>query len=80
MQANLGADLLKLDPSEWLCENVTQLLTCSNKLHFDLPILCIIPDDMKLDINVLTPVMMHWIFHQRDGRLVVHPQQQPADS
>ena len=80
VQANLGAELPKLFLPEWLCENVTQLLICSNELHLNLARLCIVPDDMKFDINVLTPVMMHWIFHQRDCRLVVYPQQWLADS
>jgi len=30
------------------------------------------PDEVELYIDVLAPVMMNKIFHQSDGRLVVH--------
>jgi hypothetical protein len=74
VQTNLGAELLKLDFAEWLCKHITQPLISSDKLYLNLPILCILSDQMEPYIDIFAPIMMHRILDYRNCGLVVHPQ------
>ena len=70
--ADLSSKLLKPNAPERFSENVTQLQFSTNELDVDQLPVAALPDEMELNINMLTPVMMHRISHQGDGGLVVH--------
>jgi len=64
MKADLGVELLKLDFAEGFRENIPWLLISSDEFHVNLPIVCILSDQVKPCINVFAPIVMHWILDQ----------------
>ena len=76
-EADLAAKLFVLEASKCRSD-VTQLLCRSDELNINQASICTLPDIVKLDINMLSPVVVHWILDERDGGLVVHPQDRCA--
>ena len=74
----LHADhLLQLRESkmaEWLGEDVRELPTSFDELDDDLSSIDTVPEKLKLDVDVLAPVVENRILHEGDGGLVVHHQ------
>ena len=56
---------------ERLGEDVHELLTSFNELDDDLPSIDTVPEEVKLHVDVLAPVMENRILHEGDGGLVV---------
>ena len=53
--------VLKLHPSQWLCQHISYLFVCRNILKLHYSFLHHIPDIVILDLNMLRLVMEHWI-------------------
>ena len=74
----LHADhLLQLRESktaERLGEDVRELPTSFDELDDDLPSIDTVPEEVKLHVDVLAPVVENQIFCEDDGGLVVHHQ------
>jgi len=64
LKIDLGAKFQELDLAEWFSQNIPQLLFSADELHLNLSCVCILPDQVESKINVLGPVMMHWILDQ----------------
>ena len=60
--------------SERLGEDVSELSTSFDKLNDDLPSIDTVPEEVKLDVDVLVPVMENRILREGDGGLVVRHQ------
>ena len=75
MKADLGVELLKLDFAEGFRENIPWLLISSDEFHVNLPIVCILWDQVKPCINVFAPIVMHQILGQGNCGLLVHLEQ-----
>ena len=57
------------------------MLTSFNELDDDLPSIDTVPEEVKLDVDVLAPVVEDRILGEGDGGLIVHHQswqKQPA--
>ena len=59
---------------ERLGEDVRELLTSFNDLDDDLPSIDIVPEEVKLHVDVLASVVDKRILREDDGGLVVHHQ------
>ena len=62
-------DELSLD--QGLGENVCQLLLCRNILNLNCSLLHYVPDEMVSNLNMLRPVVRHWILREFDATLVI---------
>ena len=60
--------------SELLGEDVRELPTSFDELNDDLPFIDTIPEEVKLHVDVLAPVVQNRILREGDGGLVVHHQ------
>ena len=58
--------------AEWLGEDIRELSTSFDELDDDLPSIDTVPEEIKLDVDVLAPVVENRILHEGDGGLVVH--------
>ena len=58
--------------SERLGEDVRELPTSFDELDDDLPSIDTVPEEVKLYVDVLAPVVENRILREGDGRLVVH--------
>ena len=60
--------------SERLGEDVRELSSNFDELDDDLPSINTIPEEVKLHVDVFTPVVQNQILREGDGGLVVHHQ------
>jgi hypothetical protein len=72
-QASLHYQFTELDFAERLHQDISQSVLCSDELHFDLTCVFILSNHIVFDVDVHCPVVMNWVLHQRDGRLLVYP-------
>ena len=54
-------EVLKLHPSQWLCQDISYLFLCRNILELHYSPLHHILDIVILDLDMLRLVMEHWI-------------------
>ena len=64
-------EVLKLHPSQWLHQYISYLFLCRNILELHCSSLHLILDIVIFDLNMLRPVMEHWILGQLHTTLVV---------
>ena len=48
--------------------------TSFNELDDDLPSIDTVPEEVKLHVDVLAPIVENWILREGEGELVVHHQ------
>ena len=72
--ANSFSQILKLNATKCLGQNICELVFCADVLDRDSSILNAVPDVVVPRVDVLATVMVHWILAQLDRRLIVHKQ------
>jgi hypothetical protein len=60
-----------------LGENVYQLLICRNILELDYSLQHPVSDEVVSNLNVLRPIVKHWILREFDATLVIRVDQAP---
>ena len=68
---HLFPKVVKLCPSKGLGEDVCHLFSCSSVAQLYSSLLDTVPDKVTLDINVLQPIMKHWILKDLDATLII---------
>lgn len=66
-EADLAEELFMLEVAKGFGEDVTQLVHRSDELKIDHASVCTLLDIRVVDVNVLRPIVMHWILDQGDG-------------
>ena len=74
LQADHLLQLHESKTSEWLGEDVHELLTSFDELDDDLPFIDTVPEEVELHVDVLALIVENRILREGDGRLVVHHQ------
>ena len=73
--AELQSHLREFDTAQRLGQNVSRLSIGAHMINVHLAVLNALTNEMKASVDVLTPLVMHWILAELDCRLVVHVQQ-----
>jgi hypothetical protein len=74
LDADCGMQLLEVNTSQRLRQNIRHLLLCCYKTKLDPALINTLTDEMIPHINMLTPIVEDEVLAQRYSRLIIHQQ------